>query len=370
MFLSWLPLMMIPCLAMTTGATPPEHSGRRPRDAEVQIPVNGQVRLAGTLTLPPGDGPHPAVVLLAGGAPDDRDARIGDFAPFCILAAALARRGVAVLRFDDRGVGGSTGDIPWHYPLADLTADVTASIRFLHSREEIDRDRIGLCGHCLGALLAVRAAEEGVRIRFLVLLTPPATSGAEQWLIYRRLAEAEKGKTAPQIEQALAVDRRFISAISRGADPAPFREEMRTFLRQEYENIHEAVTVGAGSFEDYFNGSDWAGLLAFGPTPFGRSYFSYDPVPAYERITVPTLILLGSADTSVPPDIHRPRLERALAHLEAPPADIRVVPGATHYFTATMAPTGMAFVPGFVPAVTDWLCREVGRSITSSRSGR
>ncbi|MBN2431391.1 MAG: alpha/beta fold hydrolase [Acidobacteria bacterium] len=353
------------CGAILTAGPAPS-----PREYDVRIPVNATVTLAGTLSLPMGDGPHPAVILLAGGAPDDRDASIGDFAPFRIMAAALVRRGVAVLRFDDRGVGGSTGEIPWHYPLTELATDVTAAIRFLRQRERIDPQRIGLCGHCLGALLAARAAEEAAPIRFLVLLTPPATTGAEQWLAYRRLSESGKGKSGPEIEQALEVDRRFIAAIAQGADPQPFRQEMRTILQREYENRPEPALQGAGSFEDYFNGSDWAGLLSFGPTPFGRSNFAYDPAPAYRRVTVPTLVLLGGADTAIPPAIHQPLLERAFDRPGSSPADIRLIPGATHYFTTTMAASGMAFVPDFLHSVTDWICRQAGLPNTVTPDNR
>ena len=116
-----------------------------PYDAvEVEFVSNEHVTLAGTLTLPPGDGPHPVAVMITGSGPQDRDESLAGHKPFLVIADHLTRQGLAVLRYDDRGVGKSTGDFTVA-TTADFASDVRAAIRFLQSRQDIrsEERRVG-----------------------------------------------------------------------------------------------------------------------------------------------------------------------------------------------------------------------------------
>jgi hypothetical protein len=145
-------------------------------EAEVAFnnPAADGVTLAGTLTLPKGDGPFPAAILLSGSGPQDRDETELGHKPFAVLADHLTRHGVAVLRYDDRGVGGSTGEFSTA-TLADFATDANAAVRFLLTRTEIDREAIGLVGHSEGGMVAPLAAADNKEIRFVVLLAGPGT---------------------------------------------------------------------------------------------------------------------------------------------------------------------------------------------------
>jgi pimeloyl-ACP methyl ester carboxylesterase len=110
------------------------------------------VRLAGTLTLPRGKGPHPCALLITGSGPEDRDEAVFGHRPFKVLADHLTRQGIAVLRVDDRGVGGSTGSSRGATS-EDFAGDVLAGVEFLRTRAEVDKRRIGLIGHSEGGLL-------------------------------------------------------------------------------------------------------------------------------------------------------------------------------------------------------------------------
>ncbi|HEU0301577.1 MAG TPA: alpha/beta fold hydrolase, partial [Longimicrobium sp.] len=148
---------------------------RRPfpyREEEVAYESVDGVRLAGTLTLPPGDGPYPGVLLITGSGSQDRDELIFNHRPFLVLSDYLTRRGIAVLRVDDRGVGGSTGD-PRTATSADFARDVAAGVRFLRARREIGP--VGLIGHSEGGLIAPMVAAQTPEVRFLVLLAGPGT---------------------------------------------------------------------------------------------------------------------------------------------------------------------------------------------------
>ncbi len=131
-------------------------------DVEFDNPEAG-IRLAGTLTIPAGDGPHPAVVLISGSGPQDRDETVFGHRPFLVLADYLTRRGIAVLRCDDRGIGESTGDFAVA-TTPDFASDALAAVAFLQnaSRSWIPA-RIGLVGHSEGAIVAPMAANRAAR---------------------------------------------------------------------------------------------------------------------------------------------------------------------------------------------------------------
>ena len=151
------------------------------REVAVEYPNNAAkgVTLAATLTEPKGDGPFPAVVLISGSGPQDRDETLLGHKPFLVLADYLTRRGIAVLRFDDRGTGASTGD---HGAATseDFATDAAAGVEFLKGRKEIDPKQIGLMGHSEGGLIApMVAAEHPDDIAFVVLLAGPGVPGDE-----------------------------------------------------------------------------------------------------------------------------------------------------------------------------------------------
>ncbi len=152
---------------------------RRPQTPKSPFPYNvvevsyqnktGGVTLAGTLTEPEGPGPFPALILISGSGAQDRDETIFEHKPFLVLADALTRRGVAVLRLDDRGVGGSTGSTSASTS-DDFAGDVLAGIAFLKARSEIDRTRLGLMGHSEGGIIAPMVAARSPDVAFIVLM--------------------------------------------------------------------------------------------------------------------------------------------------------------------------------------------------------
>ncbi len=130
---------------------------------------SGDIHLAGTLTLPERAGPHPAILLLTGSGPQNRNEEVHGHRPFLVIADYLTRQGFAVLRVDDRGVGASTGVFDRNLTLGDLTLDAVAGLRYLQNRPEIKQDSLGLLGHSQGGVIASRVALEA-EVAFVITL--------------------------------------------------------------------------------------------------------------------------------------------------------------------------------------------------------
>jgi len=184
---------------------------------DVTFVSNEEVTLAGTLTLPGGDGPHPVAVMITGSGPQDRDESLAGHQPFLVIADHLTRQGLAVLRYDDRGVGESTGDFAVATS-ADFASDVRAAIRFLQTRKDIDAKRIGMIGHSEGGLIApmVAAGPDGKSVAFSILLAPPTVNIADIIVHQSRLMGSALGEN-PDVD----VNCEFLETGIRGHSQEP-----------------------------------------------------------------------------------------------------------------------------------------------------
>ncbi|MDW8107233.1 MAG: alpha/beta fold hydrolase, partial [Armatimonadota bacterium] len=155
------------------------------RTEEVRVPNRkAKIELAGTLTLPEGKPPFPAIVLLTGSGAQNRDEEVFGHKPFLVLADFLTRAGYATLRMDDRGIGGSGGEFG-RATTFDFAEDALAAVRYLRNRKEIDRKRIGLLGHSEGALVgAIAAAQAPREVAFLIMLAGTGVPGEQ--VLYRQ----------------------------------------------------------------------------------------------------------------------------------------------------------------------------------------
>ena len=282
----------------------------QPQDPEPPFPYrvetvayrNGPVQLAGTLTLPPGPGPHPAVILVTGSGSQDRDYAFAGHRPFLVLADNLTRAGLAVLRTDDRGVGGSTG-LPDTTTTLDLAGDVHMAWRYLAGRPDIDAQRIGFVGHSEGASAAVLAAGLG-EPAFLVLLAPPAVPG------WRVLLEQKRAQMVvdpvPRPDDQLALYRAALDIVVHTEDP-------RAMELALYEVSRRQVNLAFGEAGVPDKQGRIRTAVARSMTPWFVFFARYDPVPALERVRVPVLGVWGSMDLQVPPSQNLKAFREALA---------------------------------------------------------
>lgn len=327
---------------------------------------NGDVTLAGTLTLPDTAGLHPAVVLVTGSGPQDRDeslAPVASIKPFRLIADALTREGVAVLRYDDRGVGESTGDFG-EATTADFASDAAAAIDYLLTRDDIDPDQIGVLGHSEGGTVSAMLGATNLEIDFIVSMAGTAVDGRDILRVQnRRLMEAE-GATQEQIDAQVA----FVEEIFEVIDSQD-TEALETLIYEQALEQAEALSAeesaALGDLETYARTTAEQTAQTYGGVWF-PSFLNYNPGIDWAQTTVPVLAVFGGKDVQVDAEQNAPALEAALAEAGNEDYEIVIFPNANHLFqeaeTGALSEYGSLpneFTPDFLPTIIDWLLDHV-----------
>jgi pimeloyl-ACP methyl ester carboxylesterase len=281
-----------------------------PYDAiNVSVP-SGAATLAGTLTLPKGEGPFPAVVMIAGSGPQNRDETVEGHRIFFVIADRLTRRGIAVLRYDKRGVGKSTGSFSTATQ-RDFTADATTALQWIRQQPRIDAARVGLLGHSEGAEIAPAVADADRHVAFTVLLSAPAETGIETIVSQANAIALANGVPRATAAANTALERRLLAAVAAAPDGIAA------------EHAATDILIKAGM------PADRAAVQAKGlASPWYRTLLNDDPLTALQRLTTPTLVIAGSKDLQVLPDRTLPLIRRALAGNKM--AKIVELPGLNH----------------------------------------
>ena len=346
---------------LTRGEDAPK---RRPQDpippwpyvsTDVSCGHDGIV-LAGTLTRPEGPGPFPAVLLISGSGPQNRDEEIFDHRPFLVLADHLTRRGLAVLRLDDRGVGASTGDRS-ETTTEDYCDDALAGVRFLAAHPHVDPRRIGLVGHSEGGTIAPMAAVRCDSVAFLVLLAGPGVPGNDVIVRQVELVARGYGLSEAQAAAAGVEQRAVLDMVIGGADEGTLRARLRTISRSQ---------MAPGTSESDLDAQVDATYAEL-TSPWYRYFLSLDPRPVLERVTVPVLALNGAKDRQVDPEQNLTAVAAALAAGGNPDVTTRELPDLNHLFQT--AQTGSpaeywsieeTFAPAAMTMVSDWILERFG----------
>lgn len=284
------------------------------------------VKLAGTLTVPRGEGPFPAVLLITGSGPQDRDETLFGHKPFLVLADYLTRRGIAVLRVDDRGVGGSTGSTR-DATSADFAQDVEAGVAFLKSRPEINADQIGLIGHSEGGIIAPLVASRSKDIAFIVLLAGTGLPGAD--VLYAQAAAILKvaGADADELARNKSLQERMIAVVRSEKDNALAEKKLRTQMEEWADRFPKAEKQQALASLPLLEGQVKMVL-----TPWFRHFLDYDPRPALRKVRCPVLALNGSKDVQVDAKVNLAAIAAALKEGGNRDVTVQELPGVNHLF--------------------------------------
>jgi pimeloyl-ACP methyl ester carboxylesterase len=332
----------------------------RERTVEV-LAADGAVR-GGTLTLPEpaahGPGPYAAALLITGSGTQDRDETIFGHKPFLVIADHLTRRGIAVLRLDDRGYGGA------HDPLGDAATtkhyadDAAGAVKWLAQHPEIDPTRVGLIGHSEGGVIApMVAADHPDQIAFLVLLAGTGVPGRE--VLSRQIVElAFAGREVPATERT-EIETALREALTPAYQPEPFARAMDRIGR---------VQLGVGEGQEFSpeqrkaQDAATASLTEGLTSPWMTYFLDYDPRPALEKVRVPVLVLNGSLDRQVLADQNVPAIEAALKRGGNTQTTVRILPGLNHLFQTATTGGGNeygsiteTFAPAALDEISTWL---------------
>jgi pimeloyl-ACP methyl ester carboxylesterase len=332
---------------------------RRPQTPRPPFPYTEQnvkfpslargIFLDGTLTIPPGPGPFPAVYLITGSGPQDRDETNLGHKPFRVIADYLGRRGVVVLRADDRGAGKSTGDFS-SANTRDFADDAAGAVRFLRSREFVSR--IGLIGHSEGGMIAPMVASDpalGAKdVDFLVLLAAPGVPGDQVIIEQQILVSRAMGVPEMLIERNREQEQKILSIARSEEDPELARSKMRAAL---------------GDF-----GSNPLNLMSLrldeATSPWFRYLINYDPGPALRAVKQPVLALNGSLDVQVPPAQNLPAITWELETGANSDYEVVKLAGLNHFFqtaeTGSPAEYGQieeTISPVVLNLIGEWIAR-------------
>jgi len=316
-----------------------------------------KIKLAATLTVPRGAGPFPAVVLITGSGQQDRDEAIMGHQPFLVLADYLTRRGIAVLRADDRGVGGTSPGSP-NDTTENVAGDALAGVEFLKTRKEINPKQIGLIGHSEGGMAAPMVASKSADVAFIVLMAGPGIVGGK--LLTMQVGLIAAAECDKQVEQSVAESQKLFEIAVQETDPAVARKKLADAAIKRAEAAKkrlEAQLAAAEPQNQLFT------------SPWFRYFLTYDPRPTLMKVRVPVLALNGGKDLQVPPKEDLDGIESALK--EAGNRDYKIVllPGLNHLFqtTATGAVSEYGQIeetiaPAALQTMGDWILAHTGKN--------
>ncbi|WP_133524686.1 alpha/beta hydrolase family protein [Flavobacterium sp. 245] len=253
-----------------------------------------KVVLAGTLSLPKKEGNFPAVILISGSGGQNRDGETLGHKPFLVLADFLTKNGFAVLRFDDRGVAQSTGDIS-KATTADFARDVQAGVDYLQTREEINKNKIGLIGHSEGGVIAPIVAGNSKTIDFIVLLAGPGLRGDKLLLLQKEAIERESGVSESEIQKSQEIFRgAYDIIIASSANDENLKKNVKDYFASKYdENFAKSLTAQITNNWMYY-------------------FLRMDPAANLAKVKCPVLALNGTKDLQVPATVDLEAIKKTL----------------------------------------------------------
>ena len=359
-----------PLLLKRTDEAPKLHRPQEPKKPypyiEEEVTYENEeagIKLAGTLTLPRSEGPFPAVILITGSGGQDRNETVFGHRPFLVLADYLTRKGIAVLRVDDRGVGGSTGNL-LESTIEDFAGDVLAGINYLMSRKEINPEKIGLIGHSEGGDIAPIAAVRSSDVAFIVLMAGTGLDLEESMYLQSDLILKTVGASDEVLALQRASSEQIFEILKHEKDNTvaerKIRDIMTNFLGKLSKKEKDALGASEATIEIQLKAlfSRWF-----------RFFLTYDPKPTLMKVKCPVLAINGQLDLQVPPKENLSAIEEALKIGGNTNYTIQELPNHNHLFQR--AQTGAiseyakieeTISPIALEVITKWILKQTSRA--------
>lgn len=341
------------------------------RTEDVTITGAGGAVLAGELVVPQGEGPFPAVLFLSGSGGQDRDETLFGHKPFLVLADAFARAGVASLRLDDRGVGGSEQG-EGEATVQRRAEDAAAALTWLIDRPETADTKVGILGHSEGAMIApMVAAKAPEQVAFLVMLAGPGVPMTQLLESQLRAILQASGAPPQQIEAQAAAQRAFFDALLSGKEGEELREAVRQAIIQSVGGVPPQSDAAKAALEMQVDQqlAAWAGEA-------GQSFLRFDPTPYLKQVRCPVLALAGSLDRQVPAEENIKAIEQALKEAGNDNVQVEILPGLNHLFQPARTGTPdeysrieTTFDPAAIERIVQWIRTTTGTPAQDGAQG-
>jgi fermentation-respiration switch protein FrsA (DUF1100 family) len=317
------------------------------------------ITLAGTLTLPKKEGIFPVVVLISGSGPQNRDEELLGHKPFLVISDYLTRNGIAVLRYDDRGIAMSKGDFRTATTL-DFATDAQAAVAYLKTRQEINKHEIGLIGHSEGGEIAPIIASKSNGIAFIVLLAGPGLPGDQLLLLQQKLINKSSGASGDFIKKSELANKKVFEMIKKSTDTNQLKIEISNYIRN---SLKEDTTVmkSNGMTEN----ENVQQLLNQVLNPWMLQFIKLNPTPYLEKVKCPVLALNGEKDLQVSPKENLLAIRKAIEKGGNKNVIIKELPNLNHLFQecTTGSPNEYAsieqtFSPKALTEILDWINKQ------------
>jgi uncharacterized protein len=347
-----------------------KQSINRPQEPKEPLPYHTEevaikntkanITLAGTLTLPSKEGDFPVVILITGSGAQNRDEEFFGHKPFLIISDYLTKNGIAVLRYDDRGFGQSSGNFISATPL-DFASDVESAISYLKTRKEINKNKIGLVGHSEGGIVAPIVASTSKDISFIVLLAGLGIEGDKGLKQQSELTLKILGASESEIQKLKKINADISEIISKNQNTEALKVNLTKYTQENFEAM-PAYLKPPGITKAQFV-ADQTDMIA---SPGYQFIWNYDPVPFLEKVICPVLALNGEKDLQVAPKENLAGISDALKKGGNTNVTTKVLPNLNHFFQecetgspAEYATIDQTFSPIALAELTNWILKQV-----------
>tara|TARA_R110002033_G_C3876755_1_gene237674 strand:+ start:1028 stop:2104 length:1077 start_codon:yes stop_codon:yes gene_type:complete len=306
------------------------------------------ISLAGTITYPKMGSDFPAVILISGSGPQDRNSELLNHKPFLVIADYLTKRGIAVLRVDDRGTGESEGKYN-ETGLNGFVNDTESAFEFLKTRKEINHSKIGLIGHSLGGIIAPIIASENTDVSFIVILAGSGIRGDKLMLLQKEKIERKMGVPETGITQGQNNMKGAYDIILKSNDN---KTELQTELKSYFTKVFGAMLPE----------SQIQTISEQMSIPWLTDFIKFDPQTSLSETKCPVLALNGANDLQVPPKENLEIIEKILKENGNEDVETKQLENLNHLFqeSETGLPNEYAtieqtFSPKVLEIITEWI---------------
>lgn len=315
---------------------------------------------AGTITYPKGEGKYPAVVLITGSGGQNRDEEIYGFKIFKIIAEHLTNKDIAVLRYDDRGIGGSKGKTVNESTTMDFAGDVVSAVELLKTKEYVNPNAIGLLGHSEGGIVAPIVAGK-TNVAFMILMAGTGVKGIDVVKEQSKLIMKADNTPEEDITGYIVMINLIYETLVQKGNIKELEEQLGKNISDSYDKMSDEEKKTIKDKDEYIKKTIKDAVTLFSSN-WMKYFLNYDPSYALEKTTIPVLMLFGGKDLQVIVGQNQKPMEDALKKAGNSNYTTRIYPDANHLFqeAGTGSPSEYPqlpkqFVPGFLDDITEWI---------------